>query len=120
MRAEVYWTLHRDTYSVRRWRGKVAYWPAMVTLLAGTFHVSAAGRARVLREQRKNVHAFVRGEVAPQQHLAPPAGAVRVSYNPYRGGSFYRCDTGEPVTQHDGCVLLSEQGKARVYAVNPR
>ncbi len=49
--------------------------------------VSAAGRARVLSEKRKNVHAGVRGKRLKRlpKNLA---GWVRAWYNPYKVDSF--------------------------------
>jgi hypothetical protein len=51
-----------------------------------TFHVSQKGRARVLKEKRKNVHAGVKGtrmKRLPQVH-----GWTRAEYNPYKAGHF--------------------------------
>jgi hypothetical protein len=51
-----------------------------------TLKVSPAGRARVLKEKRKNVHAGVLGVILKN----PPRNKewVRVSYNPYISGYF--------------------------------
>lgn len=59
-----------------------------------TFNVSKAGRERVLREKRKNVHALIRGEPWPMpfmpifavryKHLKPH----RVTYDPYKSPHF--------------------------------
>lgn len=48
--------------------------------------VSAKGRARVLKEKRKNVHAFVRGHrlaISPRNTIW-----YRAEYNPYKNDSF--------------------------------
>ena len=61
---EVYRNLHRDCFSVRH-KGKVVGYLHDNEQLALTnvkFVVQPAGRAKVLRENKKNVHAFVRGE----------------------------------------------------------
>lgn len=47
--------------------------------------VSQAGRARVLREQRKNVHAGVQGK---RLKAAPRGHWVRAEYNPYKMNTF--------------------------------
>jgi len=60
-----------------------------------TFVVSAATRARVLREQVRAVHAWAQGEAC--EAPASLEGMVKVTYNPYRCGSFTRADNGEPV-----------------------
>lgn len=90
----VYWNIRRKVWSVRVGTRVVAHLEAF-TILNPTFHVSEAGRQRVLREKRKNVHAYIRGAIhAPG--LVAETGS-RVSYNPYKGPSFYRVDTGEEV-----------------------
>ena len=70
------------------------------------FRVRPAGRERVLREQRKTVHAFVVGYPvaddvdtrASVEGIKLALGEpVQVSYNPYRGDTFYRKDTDESV-----------------------
>lgn len=50
-----------------------------------TFTVNEAGRQRVLKEKRKNVHAFIVGHVT--EHPEPVYGA-KVKYNPYKGPTF--------------------------------
>ena len=45
------------------------------------FVVQPAGRKRVLEEKRKNVHAFIRGELTDDRFMA--VGLVKVIYNPY-------------------------------------
>lgn len=98
-RAFVYWNLHRECWSVRV-RGKVVAHATGLTLERVEFKVSEAGRQRVLRERRKNVHAGAYGMVVEVEPARRPPGlrGVGVSYNPYRGPSFYRVETGEPVT----------------------
>ena len=107
MRVEVYRNLHRKTFSVREVGGRVVRHADAVLIGSATFVVRPAGRARVLREGKKNVHAFVRGT----DNGTPRAGldalrlqeghfnVVRVRYNPYRFGSFVNAETEEPVTR---------------------
>lgn len=47
--------------------------------------VSQAGRARVLKEQIKNVHAGVQGKRLKRE---PKGNWIRVQYNPYKNDSF--------------------------------
>ncbi len=67
-RIEVYRNLHNDTFSIRR-NGKVvkhlANWQS-IFLKDVKFAVQPAGREKVRREGKKNVHAFIRGT-----YLAP-------------------------------------------------
>ena len=60
-----YRNLHRQCWSVKALegplKGKVIYHASDITLAWCDFKVSKAGRQRVLREQKKNVHAGVQG-----------------------------------------------------------
>jgi hypothetical protein len=99
----VYFNLHKHVWSVMV-RGRVQRHAEAVTIIDADFVVRAAGHAKVLREKRKNVHAFVRGTetrgVATSKTMSyDPAkgGGIQLSYNPYKGPHFYRKDTGEVV-----------------------
>lgn len=90
-RADVYRNLHASppAWSVRnRSTGRVVARPAGVLVTGASFVVSAAGRERVLREGRKNVHAFVRGCVDTDASEPDLSGWAEVTYNPYRFASF--------------------------------
>lgn len=58
---DVYRNLRRNTFSVRE--GKVIGYADDLILLDAKFRVSKAGNARVRRENRKNIHAFVNGSL---------------------------------------------------------
>ena len=88
---DVYFNLRKKLWSVRsRETGRVLCHCHEVALRGVRFVVGAAGRERVRREGRKNVHAFVRGEVCPEG--GTPRGAIwnKVGYNPYTVDSFCR------------------------------
>ena len=90
VRVEVYRNLAKDCWSVRH-RGIVIHRCQTITLENVVFSVSEAGRQRVLRERRKNVHAVVRGTIVG---FEPLSNGVEVSYNPYLGPSFFRVSDG--------------------------
>ena len=71
------------------------------------FVVQPAGRKRVLEEQRKNVHAFIRGELTDDRFMA--VGLIKVIYNPYEYDHFIRTDTGEAIYEWDN-VLFTIHG----------
>jgi hypothetical protein len=117
-KVDIYWNVNRACYSVReRANGttKVIAHVSAVTLADARFVVSEAGRLRVLRERRKNVHAFVRGTITAVE----PAGAgVAVRYNPYKGATFMVGET--PITDA-GLVQLTttykpDSASARILA----
>lgn len=114
MRVACYYNLHRKCFSVKAlegpMKGRVIKHADEVVLTNVTFKVSEAGRERVLREQRKNVHAYVIGEYADVHNIKLKAASWHfVSYNPYKG-TFFRCLTdGEVVHHADVAVLRNKQ-----------
>jgi|TARA_R110002110_G_scaffold11785_7_gene56426 hypothetical protein len=72
------------------------------------FIVQEGGRKRVLKEKRKNVHAFVTGRAnlkripsLEERKTRKPKTLRRVSYNPYKGKNFVDVKTGKPVDYAD-------------------
>ncbi len=95
MKVFVYRNLHKNCWSIKALegenKGRVVYHADDVTLANCTFKVSKAGRQRVLREMRKNVHAGVVGElIRTNVPLIPIPQMVSVTYNPYKYESFVR------------------------------
>ena len=94
-RVEIYRNLHNGTFSVRR-DGKVVRHIENFEILRLTdakFAVQPAGRAKVIREKKKNVHAFIRGTVdtiGGYLGQAPPHEIFEVSYNPYKSDNFQK------------------------------
>ena len=84
---EVYRNLHKKCWSVRQ-RGKVKLHTDYICLKNAEFKVSQKGRERVLTEQRKNVHAFIKGFIVDAEEInTMPDDSVEwtdVSYNPYK------------------------------------
>lgn len=109
MRYEAYFNLHRKCLSYRPMGGHVRHARSLI-LNEVNLVVQPAGRERVLRERRKNVHAFVRGSLTYVRALDETddgditpgnmdrQGYRRISYNPYKYDSFVYLDTGMPVT----------------------
>lgn len=123
MRVEIYRNLHNGKLSIRDAKTKhVIGHAARVYLHQAEFKVSQAGRKRVLREKRKNVHAVVNGvlgkaeafqpykgrDIEPYQHeysvfhpvfgTSPPIKRLYdITYNPYRFNQFWCEEIDEPV-----------------------
>lgn len=92
----VYYNLHKRVWSLRERGRVVAHAPTLY--IAGRCKVSQAGRERVLREGRKNVHAGIVGEVLSVGPAVEDATTLReCTYNPYKFTSFVYKDTLEPV-----------------------
>lgn len=111
-RIRVYRNLHADAYSVQtheRGRGwRVALHASRVAVSSVSFKVNEAGRQRVLKERRKNVHAYAEGSLTAQPGLCA-IGWRRVGYNPYRAPTF-TCDVLGAVSGAD-VVEFTESGK---------
>ena len=116
---EVYRNLHKKCWSVRQ-DGLVKFHCEKVCLKGCKFAVQPAGRARVLRENRKNVHAFVRGylwnEKLPTDNQDIENHHIwdNVSYNPYKAATFVD-DTNNPVYE----AAFVDLGK-EVVALEPK
>lgn len=113
MRVEVYFNLHKHVFSVRQCStGRVILHTDKVHIRNPQFVVRKSGRDRVLREGKKNVHAFVRGEIAHFDDFNPDyLNYSLVSYNPYKFDTFVDvCDT-TPVRTAKRAVLEVRQVK---------
>ena len=89
MRVKVYRNLTQKCYSVIH-KGIVIAHVLTCKLTNATFKVSEAGRQRVIKQKRKNVHAFIEGDW-DRSEITGMFDAVRVnrvSYNPYQAPYF--------------------------------
>jgi hypothetical protein len=119
MKTEIYRNLHKKCFSVRQ-RGRVVGHlmddPTEHVLLKDVkFAVQPAGRRKVLREKRKNVHAFVRGDmVSPHSIPYPELNEFKreVTYNPYHYSTFYFKESELGIT--DAAYALVRHGKVWV------
>ena len=98
-RVFVYFNLHRKLWSVKALegpnKGRVIAHRQWVVLAACKFKVSQAGRQRVLRERKKNVHAGIEGRMLQDSLdmvLYGNEQRTKVTYNPYKYDSFVDAD----------------------------
>jgi len=116
-KVEIYRNLHKKCFSIRH-KGKVVdylYDSEELILQDVKFAVQPAGRERVRREKKKNVHAFVRGTVIRAGGLHRK-GLLRecsrqVWYEPYTMDSF-EGSMGVPV--YEGKTVVFRDGKVLV------
>ena len=117
MRVKTYRNLHKQCWSVVAMegenKGRVIAHPQFLQMKNVEFRVQPAGRRRVLRERRKNIHAYVIGSFVPST-----AHEVwdKIRYNPYKFETFVD-KNGDPVRSADG-VFLNTDGA--LFALNPR
>lgn len=110
MRVFVYFNLHKKCFSIKALegdrKGRVVAHSDTVLLEGCKLLVSEAGRQRVLREKRKNVHAGVTGvwingdRVESHYEFLSMVGR-QVTYNPYKYSSFVIKATEQPVDKAD-------------------
>lgn len=93
MKVFVYYNLHKKKWSVKALEGpkknKVIHHSDYVYLRDVTPKVSQRGRARVLLEKSKNVHAGLVGTLVTLEEVLLLDTYKQVSYNPYFLGHFY-------------------------------
>lgn len=113
MKVKVYWNLHRKCYSVQ-YRGKVIMHTNQIVIYDPEFCVSQSGRQRVLRERRKNVHAFIIG-IYDSDFNGDVETSFRVTYNPYKYQNFVFAETEEEVYNANVAKCTTENGKGCIY-----
>lgn len=64
-----------------------------ITLTNVTFHVGETARRRVLKEKRKNVHAFIEGDIETKRRFSP--SGQRITYNPYLYTVFFQVNNND-------------------------
>lgn len=105
----VYFNLRKKVFSIRamegEFKGLVVAHSKRVSLTDARFKVSEAGRQRVIREQRKNVHAGVVGRVCEESLI----DGVEITYNPYLYSSFVHKASGEPIREAEKVLLVDKR-----------
>jgi hypothetical protein len=118
MKCFIYRNLHKPshTYSLKalegEHKGRVIGYAQCLLVDQATFVVSEAGRQRVVKTGRKNVHAGIVGNVIEAYQLQTrlpntinPGQVYQsietphrtVKYNPYKAATFYDAKTNEPI-----------------------
>ena len=108
MKVFVYFNLHKKLFSVRALegsnKGKVIAHMESLALDNPKLKVSKAGRERVIREGRKNVHAGVVGDFTTHLLSSDKIAWEQVRYNPYLFDSFVDAEQ-KPVSFADVAFL---------------
>jgi hypothetical protein len=128
MRIEAYYNLHKQCLSARP-TGRYGYVRHYQFLAVKNvkFAVQPAGRQKVLNEKKKNVHAFVRGDMvtwSPHrkegefydpmdidvsvERFREDDRYREVTYNPYKYESFVTADSKYPIYEADHVWIIGK------------
>lgn len=111
MSVSVHRNLNKKAWSVSE-GGRVRSWLPWVILEDATFVVRQGGRTRALKDQTRNVHAYVRAPtlscLTPDEVAGKPL--IRVRYDFRVSDTFFRVDTGDSVKAAP-LVYLDESGR---------
>lgn len=128
MKVFIYFNLHRKCFSIKALeganKGRVIAHRNEALVFDATFKVSQAGRQRVLKEQRKNVHAGVVGEWMDSSGDYATINAVAINgsaitYNPYKYDSFVHLYGEHPIENARLVALTtSEASRPRINVWN--
>jgi hypothetical protein len=126
----VYRNLRRGCWTIQarvnlpltgRFAWRVIAHAADVVLTQARFTVNEAGRQQVLRERRKNVHAFITGVLVradrPAHARETRAFVTPVTYNPYRAGAFHDPSVFPVVPITRAARVWLPDGSSRAWAV---
>lgn len=103
---KVYWNLHKNCLSVQQ-DGLVKCHADGISLRDFKAVVSASGRDRVRRENRKNVHAFIKGTLYPKGERPLPFPLYPLAYNPYKNDHWIEKETGKHVDAGEHVQIIN-------------
>lgn len=114
-RVMVYYNLHKHTFSVT-YQNKVIMHADYVKLGDVEFRVRQGGKQKVRGEQRKNVHAFVIGDLMeyceyPCENMPEEPNDMIVTYDPYKYDSFVIKSTKEPIFGAEEVDMINSKNK---------
>lgn len=114
MKVFVYFNLHKKLFSIKALegpnKGRVVGHSNCITLKDVQFKVSEAGRQRVLRERKKNVHAGVVGHWNGELAMDIVHRCITsVTYNPYKYDSFVYKDNESPIQKASQAFLTNRR-----------
>lgn len=108
-KVKVYFNFHKKLFSVVALtgfnKGRVIGHVSDIKLRDCTFKVSESGRQRVLREKRKNVHAWIVGWTKEFDY-GQVKDARYITYNPYKYKNFVFRDNKRKISKANKCHLF--------------
>ena len=100
----IYKNLHNGLFSVKQ-NGLVVAHVHSIVLKNGFFDVNQAGRNRVIKEKKKNVHAYVKGFIVSINTVWQNEQKRLVTYNPYINEHFIFRDNSERASALRGQLI---------------
>lgn len=122
-RVRVYYNLHGNVWSVQHyipgkgWR--VREHLSSLILENVEFKVSEAGRQRVIREGRKNVHAYAIGWLSEREPYGYTGHLPCASYNPHKAAHFIDGRTGDKLDRTSHAIFTRDR-KVRIPQWEPK
>lgn len=111
MKNRIYYNLHKKCLSVQTKVGsswRVTDHVSIIYLKNVKFKVSEKGRQRVIHEKRKNVHAFIEGELYLCGYKKLQI-ISQITYNPYEYETFVNIKTKKPVYSADLVCIVGKK-----------
>lgn len=105
----LYKNLHNGLFSVKQ-DGLVVAHLDSVLLANVSFKVNEGGRRRVIREKKKNVHAFIIGYILNVNSTPMSLLKRSITYNPYKCDYFYfKDDNSKAILNKDNLVYCDSK-----------
>lgn len=123
MKVFVYRNLHKNCWSARALegpnKGRVVWRGTYARLFNAQAKVSEAGRNRVLREKRKNVHAGIVGVLKPVRGSSVLHAETweAISYDPYVIGHFFSRESGAAWSSSPVVILTDKAVYVPRYSI---
>lgn len=117
-KVSVYWNLQKRMWSIKQ-KGFVVAHSRSISLKNCYPEVQPAGQRRVVKEGRKNVHAWITGYIATGfndrfMESGREYGTYKVSYDPYKAPAF-RLARVDSITQYEAILEGSEAYMGYVF-----
>ena len=108
VKVKVYYNLHKNCLSViNNKTGRLLKHTDNIALENVKFRVQPAGRERVRREGRKNVHAYIQGDTTSNNLPYEPKQLI--TYNPYKYNTFVDAHTKQPIHEAKAVLLCDKK-----------
>lgn len=105
----IYRNLHKPGYFSIKHKNKVIYHSQFILLENCSFVVTKSGKTRALQEQKRNVHATIRGTIVDYDFDAIPRKILKkedeITYKPFENKLFHYKETGEEIISAKKVIL---------------